>query len=140
MHGDDQAIGNAILGNTLPGGGIEIHAWPDTAHLAIVHGSLPIGIVVLVIDLQSVEIECLPGDLLDDLEVDLSTLVEVEQQITVGDLAVPSTIQVLSDSDEMIVRIARMAEIVEEEEEEFEEFPVSVEPELVGREREEEEG
>ncbi|MBN1956553.1 MAG: 50S ribosomal protein L25 [Anaerolineae bacterium] len=95
---------------------------------------------ILLQGLQSVHIECLPGDLIDSIEVDIGVLAEVDQQITVGDLAIPSSIQVLSDLEEMVVRIARLEEVVEEAEEEgFVEFPPTVEPELIGRGREEEE-
>jgi len=92
---------------------------------------------------QSIEIECLPGDLIDAVEVDLSQLVEIDQQINIGDLALPSSITVLSDLDEMVARLNPLEEIPEEEEEEeealeFEEFE-DVEPELVGRGEEEEE-
>jgi large subunit ribosomal protein L25 len=95
---------------------------------------------ILLQGIQSVEIECLPGDLFDALEVDLSVLAEVDQQITVGDLAVPSTITVLSSLDDVVARVTYLVEELEEEEEEEDLFEMPVaEPELVGREREEEE-
>jgi len=88
---------------------------------------------------QTVEIECLPGDLIDAIEVDLSQITEVDQQIAVGDLAFPSSIRILSDPEEMVVRVSPLEAPLEEEvEEEIEEVP-EAEPELVGRRKEEEE-
>ncbi len=86
---------------------------------------------------QTVEIECLPADLVDAIEVDLSVLTEVDQQITFRDLAVPSTITILSNPDEMVVRVAPVGEAVEEEEAPIE--GGAAEPELIRRRKEEEE-
>ncbi len=73
---------------------------------------------ILLHGISTIEVECLPGDLVDALEVDLSTLVEVDQALYVRDLAVPAGIDVLTGLDEMIVRIAPLGEEEEEEEEE----------------------
>jgi len=80
---------------------------------------------------QTLEIECLPRDLIEAVEVDLSTLTEVDQQITVGDLALPPSIRVLDDPDEMIVRVTPLE--VTEELEEAAPAPSEAEPELVRR-------
>jgi len=80
---------------------------------------------------QTLEIECLPRDLIEAVEVDLSTLTEVDQQITVGDLALPPSIRVLDDPDEMIVRVTTLE--VTEELEEAAPAPSEAEPELVRR-------
>ncbi|RME39716.1 MAG: 50S ribosomal protein L25, partial [Thermoflexia bacterium] len=85
---------------------------------------------------QTLEIECLPKDLIEAVEVDLSLLTEVDQQITVADLALPPTIRVLDDPDEMIVRVSPLEE---EEEEAMEMAPTQAEPELVRKRKEEEE-
>ncbi|MCS7282160.1 MAG: 50S ribosomal protein L25 [Anaerolineae bacterium] len=82
---------------------------------------------------QTLEIECLPKDLIEAVEVDLSLLTEVDQQITVADLALPPTIRVLDDPDEVIVRVSPL----EEEEEIVEEVPTTVEPELIRKRKEE---
>ncbi len=95
---------------------------------------------ILLQGLQSVEVECLPGDLLEAIEIDLTQLTEIGQQITIGDLAIPSTVRVLSDPDEMVVHISSQGEGEPEEEEEmFPEEEGVAEPELVGREEEVEE-
>jgi len=85
---------------------------------------------------QTLEIECLPRDLIERVEVDMSGLTEVDQQITVGDLVLPPTIRVLDDPDEMVVRVTPL-EMAEEEEAPA---PSEVEPELVRRRKVEEEG
>ena len=80
---------------------------------------------------QTLEIECLPRDLIEAVEVDLSILTEVDQQITVGDLVLPPSIRVLDDPDEMIVRVTPLE--VTEELEEAAPAPSEAEPELVRR-------
>jgi large subunit ribosomal protein L25 len=64
---------------------------------------------------DTIEIECLPGDLIDSVSVDLSNLVKVGDVIHVGELQVPGTIEVLTDPDELVVRVSHIAaEEVEE--------------------------
>jgi large subunit ribosomal protein L25 len=76
---------------------------------------------ILLQGLSTIEVECLPGDLVDAIAVDLADLLEVDDSIHVKDLAIPSGIDVLTDPDELIVRVAPLAEeevieeIVEEE-------------------------
>jgi large subunit ribosomal protein L25 len=76
---------------------------------------------ILLQGLSTVEVECLPGDLVDAIAVDLADLLEIDDSIHVRDLAIPSGIDVLTDPDELIVRVAPLAEeevieeIVEEE-------------------------
>jgi large subunit ribosomal protein L25 len=87
----------------------------------------------------SVEIESLPGDLPDHIEVDLSTLVNVNDSFHVRDLQLGEKIEVVSEPDEMLVRIAPLA--AEEVEEPTEEEAAGAEPEVIGRgKKEEEEG
>jgi large subunit ribosomal protein L25 len=79
------------------------------------------GEAVLSVILNSVEIECLPTDIVQSFEVDVSTLVSMEDALYVRDLSVPDSIQILTDADEMIARLQYVEE-EEEEEEELEEF------------------
>nr|HID13604.1 50S ribosomal protein L25 [Anaerolineae bacterium] len=60
---------------------------------------------ILLHGLSTVEVECLPGNLVDAIEVDLSDLTEVDQALHVRDLAVPAGMEILTDPDEMIVRV-----------------------------------
>jgi len=66
---------------------------------------------ILLFGIAEIEVECLPGDLVDALEVDLAELTEVGQAIHVEDLAVPPGIDVLTDPDEMIARLVPLEEV-----------------------------
>lgn len=80
---------------------------------------------IMIQGINSFEVECLPGDLVESLEIDLSQLTEVDQMITVADLQVPEGIHILTSADEMIVRINPAYEmVIEEEVEEAEELEV----------------
>jgi large subunit ribosomal protein L25 len=93
--------------------------------------------------LNEVQIECLPSDIMQSIEVDISGLEDFGDAIYVRDLALPETITVLTSPDELIVRLQAIAEEEEEEEEEevlFEEAePGEVEVIQRGRAEEEEE-
>ena len=91
---------------------------------------------VLLQGVVEVEIECLPGDLVDAIEVDISSLTELEQEITVADLVYPPGVEVLADPREMVVRVMTTYE-EEEIEEEVSIFPAEVE--VIGRPGREEE-
>lgn len=64
-----------------------------------VHG----GTLVKVLD--SVEIECLPGDLPPSLEVDISTLKTFDDVILVSSIAVPKGVTVLTDGEEIVAKV-----------------------------------
>jgi large subunit ribosomal protein L25 len=84
---------------------------------------------ILVHGLNTVEVECLPGDLPPAIEVDLSGLAEFNAMVTVADLPVPSSVTILSDPDSVIARIEQPRMV----EEAVGEVAVSAEPALVGR-------
>jgi len=89
---------------------------------------------------DSIEVEALPGDLPESLRVDVSVLTGIGDTITVADLVLPKGVTVLSDADEMLAVVTMPAQVVEEEEEELEEeLDFDAEPEVIGREDEEEE-
>lgn len=52
-----------------------------------------------------IEVEALPKDLIDALEVDVSSLIEVGDKITVADLKVPSTITIKTDLSQTIATV-----------------------------------
>lgn len=62
---------------------------------------------------DEIEIEALPTDLPDHVEVDISVLTDVNQEITVSTIVVPATLTIITDPNVAIVRIA--APIKEEE-------------------------
>ena len=60
---------------------------------------------ILVTNIDALEIECLPQDLVHEIEVDLSSLNNLEDSITVADLKIPKGITVLNVPDDMVVLI-----------------------------------
>jgi large subunit ribosomal protein L25 len=85
------------------------------------------GIGILLQGINSIEIECLPGDLIPFLEVDVSDL-DFDTAVYVSDLRVPTAVIILSDPQEMVAQVVH-EELPEEVEEEelFEEEPAKVE-------------
>ena len=71
---------------------------------------------VLVHTLTHIEVECLPGDLIDSIQVDISPLVTFADSITVADLPVPPGITILADPTEVVVSIVAPRATIEEEE------------------------
>jgi large subunit ribosomal protein L25 len=91
---------------------------------------------ILVRGLADIEIECLPGDLVSGIEVDLTVLMAIGDSIHVSDLPVPSTIKVLTHGDEQVARVtyASTEELTAEKPE------VAAEVEVVEKGKKEEEG
>ena len=81
--------------------------------------------VVVTQVLNDIEIEAFPQDLPEVIEVDISTLETVDDEITVADLDLGENIAILTDPNETIVSVGYVAqeEVVEEAE--------VVEPEVV---------
>jgi len=77
------------------------------------------GLGVLIHGMTSVEVECLPTELISSITVDVSALKTLDDVITVADLPVPDSVTVLADPSEMVASVVptRM-EVVEEEAEE----------------------
>jgi len=70
---------------------------------------------------KEVEIEVLPKDLIDTIDVDLSLLKEFDDNIKVSDLKVPETIKIITPADTVIVIAAKPKKASEEESENTEE-------------------
>jgi large subunit ribosomal protein L25 len=64
---------------------------------------------VLVRGLTELEIECLPGDLITNVDADLSELKTIGSALFVKNLYVPKTIKVLSEPDDMVARVTYQA-------------------------------
>lgn len=88
--------------------------------------------------LESIEVEALPTDLPESITVDISSLKEISDTVTVKDLTVDDKVTVLTDPDEIIV-VATSTFVAETEEEEAGEGG-SAEPEVIERGKKEEEG
>lgn len=71
---------------------------------------------LLVQELNSLTIECLPANIPASIELDLSTLTEADQAVRVKDIELDEEISVLNDPELMVVRIQkRVVERIEEE-------------------------
>jgi len=100
------------------------------------------GEAMLLTLMDRVEIECLPGDLVSSLAVDLGLLQAMDAVMLVKDISVPEGIAILTAGDEAVARLAFATRIEEEEEEEIEEVLIEAAPdevEVISRGRAEEE-
>jgi large subunit ribosomal protein L25 len=59
----------------------------------------------LLISLHSVKVECLPGDIPEAIEVDVSGLEEIDDAVRVHDLNLPESVTVMNSGEEMIVKV-----------------------------------
>ena len=64
--------------------------------------------------LTSLHIEALPDDLPHNIEVDISSLTQPEDALHVKDLRISDKITVLTDPDQMIIKVAEVRKVVEE--------------------------
>lgn len=71
---------------------------------------------VLLQPLSEVEVEALPADLPEHIEVNIESLANIDDSITLGDLKVPSGVELIAEPTEMVFRIG---ELVSEEAEEL---------------------
>lgn len=60
---------------------------------------------ILISNIDKIEIECLPGDLIHDVTVDVSALKNLRDAIHVGDIAFPEGIEVKTPAEEVVVLI-----------------------------------
>ncbi|MBN2469742.1 MAG: 50S ribosomal protein L25 [Anaerolineae bacterium] len=99
------------------------------------------GEVMLITPNTLVIIEALPTNIPNELQIDISRLEDPSDLLTASDLPLPEGVTMISDPEMVLARTEIPREEEEEEEEEEEGFfdeDTSVEPELVGRDREEE--
>ncbi len=54
---------------------------------------------------DELQIRCLPGDLIPEVEVDISVLKTFDDQLKVSDIKVPETIEILDDLEEVIALV-----------------------------------
>jgi len=93
---------------------------------------------LLVRGLDSVQVQCLPSELPEYIDVDVRVLEEKDQAILVKDLVVDEAIEILTNPEEVIVKVLPIKEMVVEEVVEEEVEPVEVEVIAAAKEREEE--
>jgi large subunit ribosomal protein L25 len=72
---------------------------------------------LLVRGIDSVQVQCLPSQLLGSIVVDISVLEELEQAVLVEDLEVDEFIEILTNPEEVLVKVLplRLEELVAEE-------------------------
>lgn len=70
----------------------------------------------LIKEMDSVEVECLPGDLIDHIDVDISTLKEYHDEISTDDLSLPKGLELQNKNNRIIVTVIppKNQEIMEE--------------------------
>jgi large subunit ribosomal protein L25 len=59
----------------------------------------------LVTNKDAIEVECLPTDLVSEIEVNISSLKTFEDTIKISDLKIPANIEILHDQDEIIALV-----------------------------------
>lgn len=64
---------------------------------------------VLVQQLEEIEVEALPTDMPEHVDVDVTTLTEVDQAIHIKDLKISTKVEVLSDGEQIVVKIEPLA-------------------------------
>ena len=60
---------------------------------------------VLVKNHDTLEIKCLPGDLIHDIEIDLSILENIDDMIRIKELKISDKVEVLVDAEEVIISV-----------------------------------
>ena len=111
----------------------------------VVHGENELvtsGAAVLVQSMNNITVQALPGDLPSQIDVDMSRLEEIGDQILVGDLDAPEGVTFLSEETELVVKLDYPQMPEEEEEEELDEELLfgeeGAEPEVISERREDE--
>jgi large subunit ribosomal protein L25 len=80
---------------------------------------------LLVKNLDELSVECLPGDLLDHITVDISVITEFGQAIQVKDIKVPASFKILNHLDDSVVTVVEPKEEPVVEEKPVEAAPVA---------------
>lgn len=58
--------------------------------------------------ISEVEVEALPADLPENIEVNVEALANIDEQIVVSDLKVPAAVTILTDAGQVVVKIAEL--------------------------------
>jgi large subunit ribosomal protein L25 len=65
-----------------------------------------IGILAKITD--EIEVEALPSDLPEHIEVNVENLAQIDDQITIGELNIPAGVSVVSDPNQVVVKIEEL--------------------------------
>lgn len=66
--------------------------------------------------MHAIRVECLPSDIPEAFEVDLTPLEEIEAELRVSELSVPKGVTLLEDPEDLVVKIVHKRELKVEEE------------------------
>ena len=80
---------------------------------------------------RTVAVRCLPGDIPDSFDVDVTEL-EIGSSLHVSDIAAPAGVEILDDGEQTLVVVAAPAVVEEPEGEEEDLLGIHQEPELIG--------
>lgn len=74
------------------------------------------GLGILLQTINEIEVEALPTNLPEKIEINVVGLAELDQQITVAELTVPQEVEVVTSGDEVVVKVVKavVEEVVEE--------------------------
>lgn len=97
------------------------------------------GVGSLTLATHSLEIECLPGNLVSALEVDFSRIMSLDDTLYAKDLTLPEGLTLISDEETALTNFTYFRSEEEEEEEEDLLFGDSAEVEVIARGKDEEE-
>lgn len=70
---------------------------------------------MLVKDFDSIEVMCLPADLVDHIDIDISNLSDYDDSIRLSDIVLPKGIELVTDQLETIIAAVREPRKIEEE-------------------------
>ena len=65
-------------------------------------------------EVNEIEVECLPGDLVDHIDVDISVLVSFDEVIKINDLKLPANIKLMHNTNDVVAVVAIPKAHVEE--------------------------
>lgn len=96
-----------------------------------------LGVVTMVT--RNVTIECLPDDLVSQIEVDLTKIETPDDVITIADVVAPPGVTILADPETIVASFSYERAALEEEEEEEAYAPLADSVEVIGKGKKEEE-
>src|SRR6185369_8415771 len=71
------------------------------------------GVMLHLVD--ALEVECLPGDIPEALELDVSGVANIDDMLYVRDVTLPRGVKLISDADEPVVKVVAPRAVLAEE-------------------------
>ena len=73
------------------------------------------GVAVMIHEMNEIEVECLPTDLISSIRVDVSVLQKMDDNVLIRDLVVPPGVTILAAPDEVVASVVPIRMAIEEE-------------------------